>query len=100
MRLAEFIALLAILSGLGMIGLAGLVVIFQFLLWLVNGKWTPITINDALGKLDIVIPTASWGGVQIIINYIADTSLSAGMFYGALAIMLIGFTVEGLPKKK
>lgn len=100
MSIAELLFVFVILFGLGMIGFSGIIILYQCLLWLAYGRGTQFRIDEALGKLDIKIPTSSWGGVQIIINGIAETSLSAGIFFGGLAIMLIAFKIEELLRKK
>jgi hypothetical protein len=80
------------------IGLAGpFVVIYQGLLWLREGFWTPFGIRHVLSIIHIGSPIAdpslSWRGVQNIIVWVLDSPLSIGLAIVGWLICLSGVSV-------
>jgi hypothetical protein len=87
---------ISVCGGLTMIGAIGIVV-YQCGLWLRDGRWTAISIEDTLGRA----PPLAWVGVSKIVEWIWSCPLSVGVFGVGLIVMWIGGNIaESAPSRR
>lgn len=80
------------------------ILVYQAVLWLKEGEWTPIPISSVLGKLDIdyyAVVNIRWAGAQKIVVWLLDLPLSFGtVVLGSLVGVLVGNLVHEFSKLK
>lgn len=83
-------------GGIIAVGIAGVfasfaVVSWQSILWLRQGDWPRITILDVWHWAGLAYPDSTgWFGVDKMIGWTLDSSLSAALLWGGLAVGMAG----------
>jgi hypothetical protein len=81
-----------LVGGILIFGLGIVVLGFQLFSWLKHGHWLPLQLGLAYTWLGLPMPSLSWFGVQKIVNWIFESSLSAGLMVCGLIVIFFGPT--------
>jgi hypothetical protein len=82
-------------GGLTMLAGPG-VLLYQIVLWLRDGVWTPLQVRLVWQELEWPEPAFEWLGVQRIANGMLDLPFSLGIFLVGIGIVIVGAKMEKL----
>ena len=78
-----------LMTSVGLIAAAGLVLAVQAFNWLRAGFWQPVTAGDALRWADVVPPSVPWLGVERILTWLWSCPLSGVLFFTGAALATV-----------
>lgn len=62
---------------------------YQVYDWLQTGQWLHLSIRWGLSQVGVPVPHTAWIGLQSIFDWLLDSPLSLGLFFGGLIIAWI-----------
>lgn len=84
-----------LIGGILIFGSGFIALGFQFFSWFKYGHWLPLRLGLAYTWLGLPMPSLSWFGVQKIVNWIFESSLSGGLMVCGLIVIFFGPTQIG-----
>jgi hypothetical protein len=78
-----FVGMCTVLGGFAALG-------YQCLLWLRQGTWTPMSINEVLSVDPSLLASMEWRGVAVIVEWALALPLSGGLVLAGIGVALLG----------